>query len=199
MTVMEKIEKVMTKNPAFESQIRKLRAIILKTELEETYKWQFPVYTLDGKNVVGLGVFKHHFGIWFFQGALLKDKSKKLMNAQEGKTEAMRQWRFDEGDPIDEKLILLYLKEAIENQKAGKAIKPKRSRKERFPLPEELQKKLNESTDLLKAYSGLTPGQQNDYHEYVHEAKRMNTKLSRIEKIIPMILAGKGLNDRYRK
>ena len=71
-----------------------LREIIRSTELKETVKWGGPVYTLNNKNVVGLGSFKSYTGLWFYQGALLKDEAGILINATEGVTKALRQWRF---------------------------------------------------------------------------------------------------------
>ena len=49
-----------------------------------------------------------------------------------------------------------------------------------------------------EAFDALTPGKQREYAKYVAEAKREETRLSRTKKIMPMIKAGKGLNDRYR-
>ena len=90
--------------PDWEGALEKLRSLILTTELEETMKWGAPVYTIDYKNIVGLGAFKSYFGVPFFQGAFLKDHNKVLINAQEGKTKAQRQWRFSNIEEIDEKL-----------------------------------------------------------------------------------------------
>ena len=100
-----------------------LREIILSTRLEETIKWNFPVYTWKNKNIVGLGAFKSYFGVWFFQGASLKDELGVLINAQEGKTQAMRQWRFQSIKEIDRNNLRAYIAEAIDNQKKGKIIK----------------------------------------------------------------------------
>ena len=85
-----------------------LRDILNSTELEETVKWGAPCYMINGKNVVGLGSFKSYVGLWFFQGALLKDAEKELINAQEDKTKALRQWRFESMEDIDDQLILKY-------------------------------------------------------------------------------------------
>ena len=82
-----------------------LRNILLETELEETVKWGAPCYVYQKKLVVGIGAFKSYLGLWFHQGALLKDKHKKLINAQEGKTKALRQWRFYDISEIDLSLI----------------------------------------------------------------------------------------------
>jgi uncharacterized protein YdeI (YjbR/CyaY-like superfamily) len=176
--------------------LSRLRSILLSTELKEEIKWSMPVYTLNGKNVAGLGAFKGHFGIWFFQGALLKDKHQKLVNAQEGKTQAMRQLRFHSAEELEEQLVKEYLAEAIENQKAGKEVKM--PRKKPLEIPPELGSALDSRPELAERFDQLTPGRKRDYAEYIREAKRAETKVSRLEKIIPMILAGKGLNDRYK-
>jgi len=99
-----------------------LRELILSTGLDEQIKWLFPCYTLKNKNVVGLAAFKDYFGLWFYQGAILTDPHNKLVNAQEGKTQAMRQWRMYDKAEIDHDLVMSYLNEAIDNEKAGKKV-----------------------------------------------------------------------------
>lgn len=174
----------------------RLREIIKSTGLEETFKWQGPVYTHNGKNVVGLYAFKSFTSIWFFQGVFLKDEQNKLVNAQEGVTKALRQWRISDESEIDEKLIKSYIEEAIANQEKGLTIKPERKKK--LIMPEQLNQALDNDTRAKKAFNNLTPAKQREYAEYIAEAKREETKQSRIEKIIPMILDKRGLNDRYK-
>lgn len=191
------VEEYIENNSHFKKELEVLREVVLKTELNEAVKWSAPVYDLNGKNVLGLGAFKNHFCIWFFNGVFLKDEHNLLVNAQEGKTKALRQMRFDTIDDINKDLVLLYIKEAIENQKAGKEIKPERKGKT-VVLPNELKSALNNDQDLQLAFAALTPGKQREYCEYIATAKREATKLSRIEKITPMILNGVGLNDKYK-
>lgn len=174
-----------------------LRDIINKTELEETLKWSAPVYSLNGKNVVGLGAFKKHFGLWFFNGVFLKDEKKLLVNAQE-KTKALRQMRFESLDEIDKYAVLEYVKEAIENQKRGKDIKPEKTTKKAITIPSELQEALKKNAELKTGFQALSPYKQKEYCEYIATAKREATKQSRLEKIVPMILQGIGLNDKYK-
>lgn len=177
--------------------LKKLRIIILNTELQETIKWGGPVYTINNKNVVGLGAFKSYVGLWFFQGVLLNDKKKRLVNAQEGVTKALRQLRFNSIDEINDKLVLEYINEAIKNQKEGKGIKP--SKKGKIEIPSELKKGFNKNKRFKISFDQLTAFKQREYCEYIDGAKREATKNSRIEKIIPMILDGIGLNDKYRE
>ena len=183
-------------NKQWGDALKKLRNIIIKTKLEETVKWGVPVYTFDDKNIVGIGAFKSYVGLWFFQGALLTDNKKKLVNAQEGVTKALRQMRFNSAEEINEKVILEYVKEAINNQKAGKEIKPEK--KPTLSIPKELTEKIKKNAKLKKSFNQLTPFKQREFCDYISEAKREATKISRLEKVIPMIFKGIGLNDKYR-
>ncbi|HNU08653.1 MAG TPA: YdeI/OmpD-associated family protein [Pyrinomonadaceae bacterium] len=172
-----------------------LREIALSTGLVETVKWGHPVYTFDGKNIVGLGGFKSYFGLWFFQGALLKDPAKRLVNAQEGVTTAQRQMRFSSAGEIDRGLIVSYIEEAVANERAGNKIKP---RSKPLVVPSELQAALDSDSSLASAFDGLGLTKKRDYCEYIEVAKRAETRQQRLEKIIPMIREGRGMNDRYR-
>jgi uncharacterized protein YdeI (YjbR/CyaY-like superfamily) len=182
-------------NHLWEEELLLLKSIIDKTELEETIKWGGPVYVYNKKNVIGIGGFKDYFTIWFFNGVFLKDEKKKLINAQEDKTKSLRQWRFTSKDEVNEKEVLEYIAEAIENEKQGKIIKP--SKKEAI-ISELLQKEMNNNPALAEAFQKFSPYKQYEFLEYIESAKQEKTKLSRIEKVIPMILGNVGLNDKYR-
>lgn len=194
------VESYIEKQNDWKASLLLLRALLQAEGLEETVKWSFPVYMIKGKNVAGLGAFKNYVGIWFFQGALLKDKHSKLVNAQEGKTQAMRQWRFQTLEEIEQnaELITQYLKEAIANQKAGKEIKATKAGKKPLIIPPALQTALDADTSLKGAFEILNLTKKRDFAEYIETAKREATKQSRLEKIIPMITEGIGLNDKYK-
>jgi uncharacterized protein YdeI (YjbR/CyaY-like superfamily) len=148
---------------------------------------------------VAIGKFKNHFAIWFFNGSLLKDPYGVLENAQEGKTKAMRHWKFYTKEEIDIKRIKKYIAEAVENHKKGIEIAPvRKKRMTMVVLPELLQTALNKNPDTKKAFDSLSQAKQRDYGTYIEEAKMEKTKISRLAKILPMILEGKGLNDQYR-
>ena len=172
-----------------------LHAIIKKTPLVEMTKWGGPVYTHNGKNVVGIGGFKSYFGIWFFNGVFLKDEKKLLINAQEGTTKVLRQMRFQSKDEIDEKTILAYIKEAISIEEKGLIIKPQ---KKEAIHSSHFDNFLKENKDLKSNFEALTPYKQREYLEFIESAKQEKTKLSRLEKIKPLLAQGKGLNDKYR-
>jgi uncharacterized protein YdeI (YjbR/CyaY-like superfamily) len=180
----------------WQCEIKRLREILLSTDLAEEVKWGGPCYACDGQNLVGIGGFKSYFGLWFHQGALLQDKNKVLINAQEGTTKALRQWRMQSAKDIKPATIKAYAKEAIELTKAGKKIGPQK--KKPIVVPPELKKAFAKNDKAKKAYAALRPGLQREYTDHVASAKREETKQKRIENILPMISTGKGLHDKYR-
>ena len=183
-------------NHLWEEELGLLREIIQKTELTETKKWGGEVYTINNKNVLGIGGFKNFFTIWFWNGVFLKDEAKVLVNANEGVTKGLRQWRFTSKDEINEKLILHYITEAIENEKAGLSIKPEKKEAMKCDY---FDNKLNCDKDLKNAFEKFSPYKQKEFWEYMATAKQEKTKETRFEKIKPMIIENIGLNDKYRK
>jgi uncharacterized protein YdeI (YjbR/CyaY-like superfamily) len=196
MKKVNSVEEYIEINSHFGEALTVLRQIINSTDLEETLKWSAPIYTLSGKNVLGLGAFKNHFGIWFFNGVFLKDE-KHLLSAAQETTKGLRQMRFESLSEIDKNAVLSYVKEAIENQKLGKELKPEKKGK-KVIIPKELNETLKTNSVLNDAFKSLTPFKQREYAEYIDTAKRAETKQSRLEKIVPMILKGIGLNDKYK-
>ena len=196
MTNADKVTAYIEKHSKWTEQLKELRAQFQQTELVEEIKWGSPTYTLHGKLVAGIAAFKNHYAIWFHQGSFLKDAQKRLINAQEGTTRGLRQWRFEAGDQIDGQLVLTYIKEAIENSLDGKEIKPQR--RHGVTIPTLLLEALETNQKLKAAFTELTPGKQREFADYITAAKQEKTKLSRLEKITPMILSRVGLNDKYK-
>lgn len=193
-TILEK-ENKWNKTNQWENEIEQLHAIIRKTPLIETTKWGGPVYTYTNKNVLGIGGFKSYFGIWFYNGVFLKDEKKLLINANEENTKSLRQMRFNSVNEIDEKLILAYIKEAIEIEEKGLAI-PKE--KKETIIPEILQKEFDKNRELLAKFNSFSPYKQREFIEYITSAKQEKTQMTRLDKVISMIFEGRGLNDKYR-
>jgi uncharacterized protein YdeI (YjbR/CyaY-like superfamily) len=190
---MEQSKKTWQQNDLWVKEIDLLQSIINKTPLVETTKWGGIVYTYNGKNIVGVGGFKSYFGLWFFNGAFLKDELKVLVSGGE-KTKAQLQWRFNSIDDVDEKKILTYLLEAIELEKQGKVHKPEKSPLQISSFFEDFLK----SEQLMEVFSTFNLTKKKEFAEYIDTAKQEKTKLSRLEKIKPMIQNGIGLNDKYR-
>lgn len=172
-----------------------LRTLILETGLEETIKWGIPVYVWNKHNVIGMCAFKAHFGIWFYQGALLADTTKKLINANEGNTKSLRQWRMKNVRDIDRTLIQQYIYESIDNFKAGRIQLPEKNKP--LLLPDELISDLKKH-GLTATFEALSLTKKRDFAEYISAAKRTETKQNRLEKIRPMIEQNIGLNDQYK-
>lgn len=196
MKAAKTVDEFILQEKTWQEELIKLRKIALKAGLSETIKWGGPVYVHNGKNIIGIAPFKNYVALWFYQGALLKDEKKKLINAQEGITKALRQWRFNSMDEIDENLILEYINESVQNLEKGNIIKAEK--KPDFVIPAELESEFSKNEELLKNFYTLSSYKQREYVEYIEEAKREETKLKRLEKIIPIILDGRGLNDKYK-
>ncbi|WP_339651724.1 YdeI/OmpD-associated family protein [uncultured Maribacter sp.] len=199
MDKLEKLEKFYTDVHDFKNGIAELRKLALDCGLIETYKWSFPTYTFENKNIIAICKFKVDFGIWFFNGVFLKDPKRVLKNAQEGKTKAMRQWKFLSQQEIDKKGVVDYINEAIENHKKGLELKLTKKPKEKIIIPTHLISEFKKNKELKDVFYNLTHYKQKEYAEYIDLAKQEKTKQLRISKIIPLILDGKGLNDFYRK
>lgn len=180
----------------WQAELVQLRDILSGCGLTEELKWGAPCYSFAGKNVVGIGAFKSYFGLWFFQGALLRDEAGVLVNAQPGRTRAMRQWRMRSKRDIRAGLVQRYVREAVRLAREGKAIRP-RARKPEVVMPPELERALSTSRTARAGFEALTPGRQREYAEYIGEAKRADTKARRLARILPLIRAGNGLNDKY--
>ncbi|MEX0967052.1 MAG: YdeI/OmpD-associated family protein [Bacteroidia bacterium] len=195
---MKTIDGYIAKNKTWEEALIFLRSILQETELQETVKWGMPVYVINNKNVLGIGAFKSYVGLWFYQGVFLKDRQNKLVNAQEGVTKAMRQWRFNSFDDLraDADLVREYVEEAIANQLAGKELKPEK--KKPLEMPAGFKQALAKDAELKDAFSRFTPARQNEFIEYLLQAKREETRKKRQEKIIPLIKQNIGLHDKYK-
>lgn len=190
----EKIEIFLKEHILWQEEINEIRQLLLKTELKESVKWGMPSYGCNGQNVIGIGAFKKHISIWFHQGALLSDPHNLLINAQKGKTKAMRSIQITKDEAPDPKILSVYIAEAIENAEDNKKIthaKPRKVKRGKLVIPIELKTVMETDPILKEMFRGLTAIQQHDYVEYISSAKRATTKLSRLEKIIPLIKAGK--------
>jgi uncharacterized protein YdeI (YjbR/CyaY-like superfamily) len=175
-------------------EVRELRTICLDSGLAEDLKWGVPCYTLDGRNVVLIHVFKEYCALLFFKGALLKD-AKGILVRQTANVQAARQTRFTGVEEIRKLKTVLktYLAEAVKVEKSGLKVEFKKT--EEFAVPEEFQARLDEMLELRSAFEALTPGRRRAYLLHFSSAKQSSTRTSRVLKAIPNILNGKGLDD----
>lgn len=189
-----KVDFFFNKTGQWQTEFEKLRTIALKTELTEDLKWGCPCYTYEGKNIFLIHGFKEYCALLFFKGALMKDPENILIQQTEN-VQAARQIRFTNLQQIIdlEHVLNDYIFEAVEIEESGAKVEMKKTHE--FNIPEEFAQKLNENPELKKAFEALTPGRQRAYLLYFSSAKQPKTRISRIEKYIPEILNGKGLND----
>ena len=194
-TMNPEVAGYLSKAKKWQEEMEKLRLIILDCQLTEELKWGKPCYTFQQTNIVLIVGFKEYCALIFCKGALLNDAHGLLIKPGEN-TQAGRQIRFTNVREIVEMKFILkgYILEAIEAEKAGLQVNYKKHTELIFP--EEFQNKLDQIPALKTAFKALTPGRQRAYHLYFSAAKQSKTRESRVEKCMPRILQGKGLDDR---
>ncbi|WP_234811196.1 YdeI/OmpD-associated family protein [Xaviernesmea oryzae] len=189
-----KVDDCLSKVEKWREEFERLRAIILDCGLTEELKWGWPCYTLDKANIVLMHGFKEYCALLFFKGALMKDTNGILVQQTEN-VQAGRQIRFAGAHEIAqmEPILKAYIREAVEVEKAG--LKMEFRKTSEFAMPEEFQAKLDEIPALKTAFEALTPGRQRAYLLHFSSAKQSRTREARVEKCMPRILDGKGLDD----
>ncbi|MGL4598350.1 MAG: YdeI/OmpD-associated family protein [Bacteroidia bacterium] len=195
-----KVDFYFDKAKKWQEEIEQLRLIALDAKgigyaLSEELKWGVPCYTFEEKNVFLIHVFKDYCAFLFFKGALLKDKQGILIQ-QTASVQAARQIRFTSLADIKKlkSVVHKYMAEAVELERMGAKVELKKTND--FEVPEELKAQFKKQPALKKAFESLTPGRQRGDLLYFAAAKQAKTRESRIEKYIPQILAGKGLDDK---
>ncbi len=189
-----KVDFFFSKAKKWKEEFEKLRMIILDCQLTEELKWGVPCYTFQKSNIVLIHVFKEYCALLFFKGALLNDANGLLIQ-QTKNVQAARQIRFTNVREIVqmEPILKDYIHEAIEVEKSGLKVNFRKTSE--FKIPEEFQNKLDKIPALKTAFDALTPGRQRGYIFYFSQPKQSKTRESRVEKCMPQILNGKGLND----
>lgn len=183
-----------TKAKKWQKETELLRKIVLDCGLTEELKWGCPCYSFQGNKIVLIHVFKEYCALLFFKGVLLND-AKGILIQQTKNVQAARQIRLtNAGEIVKMKATLkAYIYEAIEVEKAGLKVELKKTAE--YAIPEEFKNKLDKNAALKKAFKALTPGRQRAYLLHFAAPKQSKTRESRVEKYMPQILKGKGLND----
>jgi uncharacterized protein YdeI (YjbR/CyaY-like superfamily) len=189
-----KVDFYFNKEKKWQQEIELLRTIVLDCALDEELKWGCPCYTFNKNNIVLIHVFKGYCALLFMKGALLTDTHGILIQ-QTANVQSARQIRFTNVEEIVKLASVLraYIYEAIEVEKSGLKVELKKA--EEFTVAEEFQKQLDENPTLKTAFEALTPGRQKGYYLYFAAPKQAKTREARIEKYIPQIMIGKGLDD----
>ena len=189
-----KVDWFFAKKTKWQQAYQELRELALSFDLTEELKWGCPCYTIGKSNIFLIHGFKDYCALLFMQGALLKD-TKNILVQQTENVQSARQIRFANVEEIlkNKSTIKSYIKEAIQLDKAGLKVELKKTTE--FKMPDEFQSALNEMLELKTAFEALTPGRQRGYLLYFSSAKQSKTRNERVEKYIPKILDGKGLDD----
>jgi uncharacterized protein YdeI (YjbR/CyaY-like superfamily) len=189
-----KVDFFFKKADQWQAEFKKLRTILLDCPLTEELKWGVPCYTFEKKNIVLMHGFNEYCALLFVKGALLKD-ARGILITQTENVQAARQVRFTDIREIVEleSTLKAYIHEAIDVEKAGLKVELKKTAE--FKVAEEFQTNLDEIPALKAAFYSLTPGRQRAYLLYFSTPKQSKTREARVEKCIPQILKGKGLND----
>jgi uncharacterized protein YdeI (YjbR/CyaY-like superfamily) len=177
----------------WQGEIQKLRTILVGCGLDEDIKWGKPCFTFEGKNVAIIQPFKAHCSLMFFKGVLLED-THGLLRSQGENTQSALRLEFTSAAQIKKTVLESYVRQAITVEKEGREVEFKAKRELEFP--DELTLVLKKDAKLAKAFNALTPGRQRAYVMHFTSAKQSQTRTARIQKCIPSILAGIGLNDR---
>ncbi|MES2803592.1 MAG: YdeI/OmpD-associated family protein [Bdellovibrionota bacterium] len=188
-----KVDQFIKKLKVWQDEVVQLREILQSTKLAEDFKWGYPCYTYNKNNIVIIQPFKSYLGLMFFKGMLLKD-SKKLLIANGPHSQYTKRFEFESVAEIKKltSVIKAYAKEAIAIEESGQKVEVKKSS---IKMPEELKKAFVKNAKLKKAFNELTPGRQRGYLFFFASAKQPATREARIQKCVPKILQGKGLND----
>ncbi|MCB0397465.1 MAG: YdeI family protein [Flavobacteriales bacterium] len=189
-----KVDFFFNKDSKWQEEYNQLRAIILDCGLTEELKWGVPCYTYQKTNVVLIHGFKDYCALLFHKGVLLKDPAGILIQQTEN-VQSARQIRFTDLQQIRKlsPVLKAYIHEAVEVEKSGLKVAFKKTKE--FNIPEEFQNKLDENPKLKTAFKALTPGRQRAYLLYFSSAKQSKTREARIEKYLPQIMDGKGMDD----
>jgi uncharacterized protein YdeI (YjbR/CyaY-like superfamily) len=189
-----KVDAFLARASQWQAEFTELRRMVLASGLTEELKWGVPCYALGKSNVVLMHGFKDYCALLFVKGALLADPGGLLVQQTEN-VQSARQIRFTSLDQIVElePAIKAYLAAAIGVEQAGLKVEFKKTTE--FAVTPEFQQRLEASPELKAAFQALTPGRQRAYLLFFAAPKQAQTRQARIEKSLPQIMAGKGLND----
>ena len=188
-----RVDAFVSRAKTWQGVMQKVRAILLHCGLDEDLKWGKPCFSFEGKNVAIIQPFKEHCSLMFFKGSLFKD-THRLLRSQGENTQSALRLEFRSEAQVNKAAVKSYAKQAIAVEKAGLKVDFKAKRE--LELPKELTRILRKDKKLAKAFHSLTPGRQRSYVLHVTSAKQSSTRTARIEKCIPKILAGVGMNER---
>lgn len=188
-----KVEAFIGRADRWSDEMTELRTVLLSCGLDESIKWGKPCFARDSANIAIFQPMKDFLALMFFKGALLEDPQGELREQGPNSRSAKRMEFTSLADVTRlASTVTSFVEEAIDAEEAGLEIEAAPA----LELVAELQERLDDDPDLRAAFDGLTPGRQREYHLHVSDAKQESTRRSRVEKVVPKIMAGKGFRDR---
>ncbi|NNF02825.1 MAG: hypothetical protein HKN17_00050 [Rhodothermales bacterium] len=187
------VDRFLNESSAWRDEMTLLRRIALESGLDEDIKWGLPCFMHDGANVAIIQPFKETCAFMFFKGVLLDDP-EDLLHAPGAHSHVARRIDFTNEGQIAamEGALRGFIAQAVEAEIRGLDVPP---RDHRESVPQELEDAFENVPGLEAAFFDLTPGRQRGYIIHFAGAKQASTRRSRIEKLIPKILEGRGLRD----
>ena len=187
------VDEYIERSEMWPDEMAALRPILLGCGLTEEFKWRKPCYSHQGNNIVIVQEMKEFLALMFFKGALLEDPAGILVDQGPNSRSARRIQFTSVGDVARlANTIKTYVAAAVDVAEAGLVVGPAPE----LVLVEELQNRLDDEPALAAAFDALTPGRQREYNLYFSGAKQAKTRIARVDKYVPKIIAGKGLRDR---
>ena len=193
VVVNPKVDAYIERSQKWPAELAQLRHILLDSGLSEAIKWGKPCFDHGGKNIAILQEMKDFLALMFFKGALLSDPAGVLESQGPNSRSALRIC-FRSTDDVTRlaDTVKAYVAEAIDVEEAGLEIGPAPE----ITFVDELQHRLDNDLAFRTAFEALTPGRQREYNLHISDAKQAATRVTRVEKCAPKILAGKGFRDR---
>jgi uncharacterized protein YdeI (YjbR/CyaY-like superfamily) len=169
-------------------------------EIEERIKWGVPSFEKDGM-VGGMAAFKAHATFGFWRGKELDDPHGVLRAKGTASFMAEKLTHVSQVPP--EKLLAGYVRRAVElNAKLAASPgrrRPPRPRRPEAKVPPDLAAALRRHAKARSAFEGFSPSHRREYVEWIVEAKREETRRSRIATAIDWLSRGRSRNWKYER
>lgn len=203
-TTDPRIDAYISKAPDFAKPILIHLRNLLHTacpEIEETWKWSFPVFVYKGAILCNMAAFKAHCSFGFWKAALLQDSESVLTIKDRdgmghlGKITTLK-------DLPNDAVLKKYIKAAMRLNEAGIKVQPKskvtEKEKQEFAIPVYFTKALKSNKAAKTVFDAFSYSNKKDYVEWFEEAKTDATRDKRIVQAIEWIAEGKSRHWKYK-
>lgn len=195
----KEVDAYIAKSPEFARPIlTQIRAAFHQgcPNLEEKIKWSVPSFEYKGM-MGGMAAFKHYVTFGFWKQSLMKDPNKIFE-----KDRPMASGRLTStADLPPAKVLVAYVKEAAALNENGVKVPqlPRAKVAAKLPMPSDLAKALKQNAKANATFTGFNNSQQNEYVEWITEAKQDATRAQRLETTIEWLAQGKPRNWKYMR